>query len=465
MTTNCKNNNYFHRVFVSSSFCILLAGMIGPLMSQTTIAQVRTDQVIDVAPVWAGHPVGFALFTAPPQQYVAFYDADRRLTIGVRDLGSPEWHFRILPTSVGWDSHNYVTLTLDDDEHLHISGNMHNVPLIYFRTTRPREIDSLEQVESMVGREEGRMTYPRFFRGPANELIFTYRDGGSGRGNQIYNVYDHETRTWRRLLDEPLIDGRGEMNAYPQGPQRGPDGFYHLVWVWRNTPDCATNHSLSYARSRDLVNWETSRGEPLDLPITIDNGEIIDPVPPGGGMINGNTRIGFDSRQRVVIAYHKFDEDGKTQLYNARLEDGDWRIYQTSDWDYRWEFSGGGSIIFEVRVEAVRVEPDGTLTQGYTHVKHGSGAWKLDEQTLRPIGPHERPPARPAELEKIESDFPGMQVRWAGDSGRSGERGARYMLRWEALPQNRDRPREGPLPDPVMLRVYRFVSSLSGDEG
>ncbi len=50
---------------------------------------------------------------------------------------------------------------------------------------------------------------------------------------------------------------RCPARSSPQGPVRGPDGLFHVVWVWRDTPDRATNHHLSYARSRDLQRWET----------------------------------------------------------------------------------------------------------------------------------------------------------------------------------------------------------------
>jgi hypothetical protein len=55
-----------------------------------------------------------------------------------------------------------------------------------------------------------------------------------------------------RVLDTPLIDGQGERSAYIYGggmPIPGPDGRFHLLWVWRETPDHATNNSLSYART------------------------------------------------------------------------------------------------------------------------------------------------------------------------------------------------------------------------
>lgn len=277
-------------------------------------------------------------------------------------------------------------------------------------------------------------------------MLFTYRDGRSGSGNQIYNVYDEKTRQWTRLLDQPLTDGEGKSNAYFADPVLGPDGWFHLVWVWRNTPDCATNHDLTYARSRDMKHWQTSSGKPLPLPIRLSTAEIVDPVPVQGGMINGNTRLGFDSRKRPVITYHKFDPQGRTQIYNARLEAGAWKIYQTTDWDYRWEFSGGGSIHFEIRPGAVRLENQALLLD-YAHDRYGSGTWRLDEKTLRPVETRARARRWPAEWETPETA--GMQVRLLPGKG-AGD----FVLRWETLGPNRDRPRPGDPPPPTMLRLH-----------
>lgn len=424
-------------------------------------AELRVREVLPLVPVWSGHPVGFCLLTCGKRQFAAFYDARRQMTVASRMIDSERWRLVRLPSKLGWDSHNYVTMAVDDEGYVHLSGNMHCVPLIYFRGREPYDIGSLQRVPSMVGRNEGRCTYPRFLRGARNELIFTYRDGGSGNGDQIWNVYEPGTATWRRLFDAPLFSGQGRMNAYFVGPVRGPDGTFHVCWVWRDTPDCATNHDLCYARSKDLIRWETSRGRPLRLPITLETAEVVDPVPAAAGMINGNTRIGFDSEGRVILSYHKFDAAGSTQLYNARREAAGWRIYQTSDWDYRWDFRGGGTIRFEIGLGPVRVEPDGSLSQRYRHVKHGSGNWRLDENTLKPIGQAARRGALPAEILELESARPGMGVRTAEDLGQSDEPGVRYLLRWETLPSNRDRPRPGdPLP-PSMLKLYKLSTPAS----
>jgi len=116
---------------------------------------------------------------------------------------------------------------------------MHVNPLVYFRTAKPLDITTFQRVPSMVGTQEQRCTYPEFFSGPGGDLVFLYRDGSSGNGNQVVNIYDESGQQWKRLLDKPLTDGQGKCNAYSVGPMAGPDGFYHLVWTWRDTPIAA----------------------------------------------------------------------------------------------------------------------------------------------------------------------------------------------------------------------------------
>jgi hypothetical protein len=268
---------------------------------------------LDIAPVWSGHPVGFALLTHAPFQFAAFYDDQRRLTVAQRRLDERKWTFSKLPDTTGWDSHNFIALAADGDGYLHLSGDMHVMPLKYFRTTKPWDVSTFEREQKMVGLNEQSATYPRFFRGASNEFLFTYRDGGSGNGNQIFNIYDLKTKRWRRLLDGPVTDGEGERNAYFDGPVKGPDGWFHLAWVWRESPDAASNHDLSYARSKDLIHWETGGDKPLKLPITLKTSDIVDPVREKGGIINNNTKIGFDNQGRVTISYHKYDAAGNTE--------------------------------------------------------------------------------------------------------------------------------------------------------
>ncbi|HEX9621447.1 MAG TPA: BNR repeat-containing protein [Polyangiaceae bacterium] len=419
-------------------------------------ASTPIAEVVDVADVWSGHPVEFALLTRGDRQFVAYYDDERRMAVAARSLGETTWTFQVLPTTLGWDSHNYVAMAADELGFLHVSGNMHNVPLIYFKSTVALDAASLQQVSSMVGTNESSVTYPEFFAGPTGSLIFGYRDGGSGNGNQIFNVYAAGSGTWSRLLDTPFTDGETQRNAYPVGPVQGPDGYWHLVWVWRDTPDASTNNNLSYARSQNLVDWETAAGAPLTLPITLAESDVVDPVQNDGGMINNNTKFGFDAENRPVIVYHKYDSSGNTQLYNARFESGEWVAHQATNWDYRWDFGGGGTLVFEIEVEGIEVQSDGSVTQRYYHAQYGGwGALRLDPVTLAAIETIDPPLPYPAALDMPESTTAGMVTRWQADTGAGPDPSVSYMLRWETLESNRDEPRDT-TPPPTRLRLYGF---------
>jgi hypothetical protein len=434
-------------------FFLLIVTALAPFAGANPVLEA-----VPVDHVWAGHPVGFALLTHAPHQFVAYYDGERKLVVASRFLDGTEWTQVTLPEKVVWDSHNYLTLTLDDGNHLHLSGNMHVSPLVYFKSERPLDVTSLRRVERLVGKNEKRMTYPRFFRGPVGEFIYTYRDGSSGSGNQIYNVYDATSKRWSRLLDQPLTDGQGKMNAYLNGPRLGPDDYYHVVWVWRDTPDCATNHHLSYMRSKDLRQWEDVQGRTLSLPVTIDSpGIVVDPVPPGGGLINGNAKLGFDGQKRPVVSYHKYDDTGNSQVFNARWDGEAWATTQATLWKSRWQFQGGGSIPFDVRVQPVKLDGAGGLYQEWSHWELGRERWILDSTSLRavnlvPLHPRSLIP----QFHKDESNFPGLIVRSASDSGRSPQSGTRFQLRWKTLGPNRDRPRTPPLPSPTPLTLYKL---------
>jgi len=69
---------------------------------------------IPVARVPASFPVNFALFTAGTTQFVSFYDSAHQMTIACRELNEPVWDFEQLNSKVGWDSHNYLAMVVDE---------------------------------------------------------------------------------------------------------------------------------------------------------------------------------------------------------------------------------------------------------------------------------------------------------------------------------------------------------------
>lgn len=452
-------------------FAILLMGCNSPdqkpLIIDETDKTVSIEQVTKIDSVWAGQPVGFCLYTHGDRQYIAYYNVNRNMVVGQRNLDQEKFELHIMPpttrkeaggtsTVLGWDSHNSVTIGIDKEGYVHLSGNMHGNPITYFKSTEPNDITSLKQEMVMVGPNEKRCTYPHFMLTKEGELLFHYRDGGSGNGNEIYNIYSTETKKWSRMLDVPLTDGQGLMNAYQTQPNVMKDGWYHVYWVWRDTPDCSTNHDLSYMKSPDLKKWYNAFGEPLELPATLDKRlVIVDPIPVKGGIINLAAKLCLDEENKPIFAYHKYDSVGNLQFYTAQIEGSAWIYKQVTNWDYRWEFSGNGSINSEVRIKGFNKRQDGKYEIDYWHIKYGNGTILLNEKFER-IGKVLKPEPFGTDL-KIEGTFPGLEVRTIGDLGDSENQNWRYVLKWETLNRNRDRPREKPWPPASQLYLYKLI--------
>ena len=409
------------------------------------------DSGVRISKVESAFYVDYSIVEKNDKLYMAYYDDKHDMTLAVFDPETGACDYEVLPSKIGWDSHNYMTLAFDKDGFIHLSGNMHAVPLVYFRSDRPYDIHSMKEIDYMTGADEQKVTYPTFMTLQNGDLVFHYRIGGSGNGSEIYNIYDCDNKEWKRLLDRPLIDGKGKMNAYMQGPMLGNDGYYHMIWVWRDSPDCSTNHTLSYAKSKDLIHWETVSGESQELPITIENeGFYVDDTPAKGGLFNPGIKLGFDSKGFPVIGYHKYDADGNNQLYAARYDydAGTWFRKQLTDWNYRWQFEGRGSINCELDIFVPKVIGDGKMAFPYRHVKEGEGEIVFDENTFEVYGKRGHKPLYPEKFDVVTSPDSDMRahVILCGD----------YLLRWETLPANRDVKPQGELPQPSALVLYKW---------
>ena len=425
------------------------------------------EQIIKIDSVWSGHPVDFCLYTHENKQYIAYYNANRNMVVGQRNIDDKNFKLYIMPptshetargtsTTLGWDSHNYLTIGIDKDRFIHLSGNMHTNPITYFKSTKPNDISTLVQETKLVGTNEKLCTYPRFLLTKEGDLVFHYRDGISGNGNEIYNIYSCKTKKWSRMLDVPLTDGEGlSMNAYQSDPIIMEDGWYHVYWVWRDTPDCSTNHDLSYMKSPDLKNWYNAFGEKVELPATLDKKRlIVDPIPVKGGIINLAAKLCLDENKKPVFTYQKYDSVGNLQLYIAYLNNNKWVYKQVSNWDYRWEFSGSGSINVEFQIRGFNRSDDGNFEIDYWHIKYGYGTFIIDKKFDKVEKLAKSKPFSSGI--KPEGNFPGLKVRTDDDIGDTNEKDTRYILKWETIDQNRDKPQPKPWPKPSQLYLYKL---------
>ncbi len=404
---------------------------------------------------WSGHRVFAQMIQRGEHQLIAYYDANRQMSIAHRAHQRTPWRYQKVPSFVGWDSHNYVTVDVDEKGYIHVMGNMHNDPLVYFRSSEPWNVRSLEQVDYIISPERDRnVTYPRFMHDREGRLIAIYRLGGSGNGRYYYHRYDTATKTWSLMHDGQFFDGEDERGAYYTGPVLGPDGKFHMIWVWRETPSAATNNNLSYVRSPDLVNWEDSNGNPVTLPLIRSTGEIVDPVPTFGGMLNGQKKIGFDADNRPMISYYKNDAKGDTQIMLARKSGEGWATHQISEWtDSKQFLDRGGSLNVSILVpEDPYVAEDGTIR---VRAKRDGEEieFVVDASTNRTVttGSYTSVP----EVIGTFQDNPALVQFVRKAEGVPQASAHDYFLSWEANPPAQDQAR-GEIPPASTLRLHKI---------
>jgi beta-glucanase (GH16 family) len=297
---------------------------------------------------WAKNNVNGAIFrknsvvSQGQNQYVAYYDSAGYVTLGKRHLPAGPWQTqRTQYQGNVKDAHNVISLMADGAGYLHLSFDHHNNPLRYCRSTAPGSL-TMGALEPMTGQQEQKVSYPEFHRYPNGDLLFMYRDGGSGNGNLVLNRYAVKTQKWTRLHDV-LIDGEGQRNAYWQACI-DPRGAIHVSWVWRESPNVASNHDMAYARSLDGgQTWQKSTGEAYKLPITAGTAEYAARIPQNSELIN-QTAITTDAAGAPYIASYWRPQGTQVPQYQLiYLKNKQWRTAQISQRTMPFSLSGVGT--------------------------------------------------------------------------------------------------------------------------
>ena len=297
-------------------------------------------------------------------QYIAYYDAEGFLTLGKRPVDTQDWTVeRTQYKGNCRDAHNVISIGVDGKGYLHVSFDHHNNPLRYCRSVAPGSL-VLGEMMPMTGVDERDVTYPEFYNLEDGDLLFAYRSGGSGRGNLVMNRYDVETGKWSRVQNV-LIDGEGKRNAYWQ-LYVDAKGTIHVSWVWRETPDVATNHDLCYAQSTDGGRtWKKSTGEVYTLPITMANAEIACQIPQRRELIN-QTSMTADAKGLPYIAIYWRDADSQVPQYRLVWHDGkEWKQEQVSHRKTPFSLSGGGTKCIPIARPRLAIREENGRKEAY----------------------------------------------------------------------------------------------------
>ena len=319
------------------------------LISYTASTQIQPRvSLTEVDSGWASNSVNAVVFrknslvTCRDTQYIAFYNNDQFVVLGKRRSGEKKWQLKqTVYKGNTKDAHNMISIMVDGDGYLHLSWDHHNNQLHYCKSLYPGSLEMSEKI-TMTGTRENSVSYPEFYKMPNGDLLFFYRDGGSGRGNLIVNKYSVAAKQWRQLHDN-LIDGESKRNAYWQACIDNK-GAIHISWVWRESPDVSSNHDMCYARSSDGgTTWEKSTGEKYQLPITASTAEYAFYIPQKSELIN-QTSMTTDAEGNPYIASYWRDTGSLIPQYHIIYKrNKDWQVQNLGFRKTSFSLSGGGT--------------------------------------------------------------------------------------------------------------------------
>lgn len=327
----------------------LLSVLIGVLLTQIVAAQKSTAiRLVPVDTGWAGNAVNTVIFrknalcTFQQTQFIAYYNSAGKMVLAKRTLPSTHWTIAVTPYSGDIkDAHRSISIMADGRGYLHVSWNHHGNVLHYAKSVAPLSLQLTKELP-MTGIAETNVTYPEFYTLPNGGLLFLYRDGQSGKGNVVINRYDVHTQQWTQL-HQNLIDGEQKRNAYWQAFV-DVQGTIHLSWVWRESPDVASNHDLCYAKSIDGgKTWTNSNNEIYALPINASTAEYVCRIPAHSELMNQTSMCADEKGHPFIASYWKEQGDSIPQYHIVYKTGHHWQVKNTAFRKTPFTLSGMGT--------------------------------------------------------------------------------------------------------------------------
>ncbi|MCW3089354.1 MAG: neuraminidase [Ferruginibacter sp.] len=334
------------RFFKMFRYCLVI---LFSLLVYILPAQKKSfPKLVTVGNAWANNSVNAVIFrknslvTFRDTQYIAYYNAERFVVLGKRKTGASKWQLYITPyKGNAADAHNTISIMVDGAGFLHIAWDHHNNPLNYCKSIRPGSLELTDRLP-MTGTNEQKVSYPEFYKLPGGNLLFFYRNGASGNGNLVINEYDVPAKQWTAVQSN-LVDGEGKRNAYWQACTDAK-GTIHISWVWRESPDVASNHDMCYARSSDGgKTWERSNGQKYTLPINAATAEYVCKIPQKSELINQTSMVADETGNPFIACYWKAPGDSIPQYHVIFKAGNKWKVEDLGFRTTAFSLSGMGT--------------------------------------------------------------------------------------------------------------------------
>jgi hypothetical protein len=294
-----------------------------------------------------------SIVTHENTQFIAYFDSNSKAIIGKRTLDQNE--FTLTDTGItGWpsDAHNSICIMTDGDGYVHMVLGHHNSALAYYKSNAPLST-SFSAVTMLAGATyQNSVTYPEFYRLPSGDLLFVYRNGGSGDGYMVLNRYSTSAKTWSRVHDRLVYGTSGGVTQSPYWQMYlDAGGTLHLSWVFRRSSDVATNHDMYYAYSEDQgQTWKKkSDGLSYSMPITPNTAEKVWTIPENSSLMNQTSMTADQAGNPYIATYWKDSAPGsKTQYYVIYHDGSNWNARQVSNRTHDFTLGGGGTLFVPI---------------------------------------------------------------------------------------------------------------------
>ncbi|TDG36184.1 neuraminidase [Pedobacter changchengzhani] len=391
---------------ISKNLLAIALILCGLTSANAQLKGINGAKIIPAGNAWAKNSVNTVIFrrnslvTFKETQYIAYYDENKNVVLGKRNIHDKNWELKVTPyKGDATDAHKSISIMVDGDGYLHMSWGLHGGPFNYCKSVSPGSLELTPKM-SMTGFKEKSVTYPEFYRLANGNLLFLYRDGGSGNGSLMLNSYDLKTKKWSTIQDG-WINGEGARSPYWQ-MVIDHKGAIQISWVWRESGDVATNHDMCYAKSEDEgVTWKKSTGENYKLPITAATAEYALIIPQKSDLINSTAIAVDENNSPYTVSYWKNKDDSIPQYRLIYKKDNEWKTQQISQRKMPFSLSGGGTKRIPISRPLLIVTEKNNKKQVYVFFRDeergnkvsvayskdvDSGKWKFENLTCTSVG-------------------------------------------------------------------------------
>lgn len=296
-----------------------------------------------------------ALTTFEGYQYVTYYNAARHVCIGRRELPDGSWNVIELSDHRLQSSNAHRVSSMGichGDGTIHLAFDQHGSNLNYRvsavgAASNPKgtlwKASLFGPITNRLGAtgKHGRVTYPRFVSTPNGDLLFYYRNGGSGSGDGHLYRYDGSSSKWVKGMGKFISKaGRYQGVVTPSSDTRNPylNGIsyggnrLHCSWCWRETPNAATNHDVNYAYSDDHgLTWCNTEGTQIaqtgETFISVNSPKVtVAEVPQRRGLSNQDAQYAYpDGSFHIITRHQAADSRQRVFHHYSRSAEGVWQ--------------------------------------------------------------------------------------------------------------------------------------------